>query len=68
MPTFVNDIGKYFVAKIEMIQQKLDAHGVDPELNIVPSAGGNVLSLSEFKTLAESEVKSLIHQCGNRHL
>ena len=63
-PTFANDVGKYFVSKIDAIQRQIDADITElPASTSIPANGftRSTPSLSAFKILSANSVKSLIH-------
>ena len=63
-PTFANDVGKYFVSKIDAIQRQIDANITElPASTSTPPDGftRSTPSLSAFKILSANSVKSLIH-------
>ena len=63
-PTFANDVGKYFVSKIDTIQRQIDADITDLPASASTPANGftrSTPSLSAFKILSANSVKSLIH-------
>ena len=63
-PTFANDVGKYFVSKIDTIQRQIDADIIDLPASAFTTADGfnrSTPSLSAFKILSANSVKSLIH-------
>ena len=63
-PTFANDVGKYFVSKIDAIQRQIDADITDLPASAstpVDSFTRSTPSLSAFKILSAYSVKSLIH-------
>ena len=63
-PTFANDVGKYFVSKIDTIQRQIDADIIDLPASAFTIADGfnrSTPSLSAFKILSANSVKSLIH-------
>ena len=63
-PTFANDVGKYFVSKIDAIQRQIDADITELLASTSTPANGftrSTPSLSAFKILSANSVKSLIH-------
>ena len=63
-PTFANDVGKYFVSKIDTIQRQIDADITDLPASAFTTADGfnrSTPSLPAFKILSANSVKSLIH-------
>ena len=63
-PKFANEVGKYFVSKIDTIQRQIDADITDLPASASTSANGftqSTPSLSAFKILSANSVKSLIH-------
>ena len=63
-PTFANDVGKYFVSKIDAIQRQIDANITElPASTSTPPDGftRSTPSLSAFKILSANSVKSLTH-------
>ena len=63
-PTFANDVGKYFVSKIDTIQRKIDADIIDLPASAFTTADGfnrSTPSLPAFKILSANSGKSLIH-------
>ena len=63
-PTFANDVGKYFVSKIDAIQRQIDADITELPASTSTPANGftrSTPSLSAFKILSANSVKSLIH-------
>ena len=64
-PTFANNLGKYFVTKIDTIRRQIDAAITDltvPVASITVNSNAMVIpTLSAFKTLSDKEVKSIIH-------
>ena len=63
-PTFANDVGKYFVSKIDAIQRQIDADITElPASTSTPADGftRSTPSLSAFKILSANSVKSPIH-------
>ena len=63
-PTFANEVGKYFVSKIDTIQRQIDADIIDLPASAFTTADGfnrSTPSLSAFKILSANSVKSLIH-------
>ena len=64
VPTFANDVGKYFVSKIDTIQRQIDADITDLPASVSTLADDftrSTPSLSAFKILSANSVKSLIH-------
>ena len=62
--TFANEVGKYFVSKIDIIQRQIDADITDLPASPSTLADGftrSTPSLSAFKILSANSVKSLIH-------
>ncbi|KAL9957977.1 hypothetical protein ACROYT_G034937 [Oculina patagonica] len=63
-PTFANELGKYFVTKIDTIRRQIDADITDltvPVESITVNSNAMVIpTLSAFKTLSDKDVKSLI--------
>ena len=63
-PNFANEVGKYFVSKIDTIQRQIDADITDLPASVSTLADGftrSTPSLSAFKILSANSVKSLIH-------
>ena len=63
-PTFVNDLGQYFVTKIETIQRKLDNESFDSVTSLFDSVPDDSPSVSvplftDFENLSTSDVASL---------
>ena len=68
-PTFVSDLGQYFVTKIETIQRKLDTElfdSVTSLFNSVPddSPSVSVPLFTDFETCPSA---MLLHLFGDRH-
>ena len=68
-PTFVNDLGQYFVTKIETIQRKLDIESFDSVTSLFDSVPDDSPSVSaplftDFENLSISDVASLIRRSG----
>ncbi|PFX28105.1 putative RNA-directed DNA polymerase from transposon X-element [Stylophora pistillata] len=66
-PTFVNDLGQYFVTKIETIQLKLDIESFDSVTSLLDSVPVDSPSVSvplftDFENLSTSDVASLIRR------
>ena len=66
-PTFVNDLGQYFVTKIEAIQHKLDIESFDSVTSLFNSVPDDSPSVSvplftDFESLSTSDVASLIRR------
>ena len=64
-PTFANDLGKYFVKKIETIQRKLNTNATlaaPPASSTATSATERVPLLTAFKILSVSDVQLLVQQ------
>ena len=66
-PTFVNDLGQYFVSKIETIQRKLDIesfYSVTSLFDSVPddSPSVSVPLFTDFENVPTSDVASLIRR------
>ena len=64
-PTFVNDLGQYFVTKIETIQRKLDTESVDSVTSLFDSVPDDSPSVSvplftDFENLSISDAASLL--------
>ena len=63
-PTFANEVGKYFVSKIDKIQRQIVSDITDLPAFTSTIADGSTWStpsLSAFKILSANSVKSLIH-------
>ena len=63
-PTFANEVGKYFVSKIDTIQRQIVSDITDLPAFTSTTADGSTWStpsLSAFKILSANSVKSLIH-------
>lgn len=66
-PTFVNDLGQYFVTKILTIQRKLDIESFDSVTSLLHSVPADSPSVSvplfpDFENLSTSDVASLIQR------
>ena len=66
-PTFVNDLGQYFVTKIETIQRKLDIESFDSVTSLFDSVPDDSPSMSvplftDFENVSASDVASLIRR------
>ena len=59
-PTFVNDLGQYFVTKIETIQRKLDIESFDSVADGSPSV--SVTLFTDFENVSTSDVALLIRR------
>ena len=59
-PTFVNDLGQYFVTKIETIQRKLGIESFDSVTSLFESV--SVPLFTDFGNLSTSDVASLIRR------
>ena len=66
-PTFVNDLGQYFVTKIETIQCKLDIESFDSVTSLFDSVTDDSTSVSvtlftDFENVSTSDVALLIRR------
>ena len=66
-PTFVNDLGQYFVTKIETIQRKLDIESFDSVTSLFHSVTDDSTSVSvtlftDFENVSTSDVALLIRR------
>ena len=64
-PTFISDLGQYFVTKIETIQRKLDIESFDSVTSLFDSVPDDYPSVSvplltDFENVSTSDVASLI--------
>ena len=63
-PTFANNLGKYFVTKVQMIQQKVVNDASLPDVtssSVTDTVNSNTL-LSTFEKLSDSDVKSFMRR------
>ena len=70
-PTFVNDLGQYFVTKIETIQRKLDIESFDSVTSLLDSVPVDSPSVSvplftDSENLSTSDVASLIRRSASK--